>query len=254
MAALAILLLASCRKEAPHVISVVKDHYTVSEQKRLGIKVDSALSVTEFVMAPEEAPRTYEYLQTLYDMVVQTPGVTLRDSLDWKVVVLKDNSHYKIFISPSGKLYVTTGLLLHLDAENQLVCLLAHLVYYAETGKAFALIKDHNDPLEVGKVVLGEPSERIDEMAKTLRLAAYDHNDVLAADAFQIDLLCPFNYNVSGLIDIYSDPQVNASLVQNMPWSDERKAHIAVSLGGCGDTDSLFVGRYRHFKDSIFPN
>ncbi len=250
---LSILFFSSCRKEGGQVVSVVKDHYTIKEQKTLGLKLDEVYQSENVILPEGEYHDAYEYVTTLYDMIIRTPSVALRDSLDWQVKIIKDNSAYRMFVSPSGTMYLTTGLLGQLDAENQLVTLMAHQVYYLESGAAFDLVKAKNDPLEVGKVVLGETSTKVEDMANTLLFAAFSEEDVQEADDFEVDLLCPFKYNTTGLIDVYSNIVIHSSLEKTMPWNSKRAANIALVSQGCGEDDSLFIERYQHFKLHNLP-
>ncbi len=250
---LSILLISSCRREPVQVISVVKDDYSIKEQKTLGEELDDFYEHQFFVLSQDDYSDAYSYLSTLYDMIIRTPSVELRDSLDWQVKIIQDDSKYQTFVSPSGTMYFTTGLLKNLVAENQLVALMANEVYYLESGAAFDLVKQKNDKLEVGKVVLGEPSTKIENMANTLLFTPFSKEVIASADAFQVDLLCPFKYNATGMIDVYGNENIFSSLSQTMPWSDDRAANIALSSQGCGENDSLFVVRYEAFKQSALP-
>ncbi len=235
------------------MVSVVKKNYTVHEQKTLGLQLDQAYEQELDILPKTSYVDAYSYVTTLYDMIVRTPSVELRDSLDWSVRLIDDKTKAQIFVSPSGVIYISTGLLSGLTAENQLVALMAHEVYYLESGAAFDLIRSRNDKLEVGKAVLGEPSEKIDQMANTLQFTSYGAEDIRRADAFQVDLLCPFKYNSTGLIDAYFNEDIAPSLDKTMPWSDERAANIALISQGCGEDDSLFVERYLEFKMETLP-
>ncbi len=250
---LSILFFSSCRKEGGQVVSVVKDNYTIQEQKTLGEELDAVYQSELSILSEDAYPDAYEYVTTLYSMIVHTPSVELRDSLNWQVRIIADDSKYQMFVSPSGVMYLTTGLLKQLDAENQLVSLMAHGVYYLESGAAFDLVKQKNDPLEVGKVVLGETSTKVGDMANTLLFAAFSEDIVQEADDFEVDLLCPFKYNTTGLIDVYSNIEIHSSLNQTMPWNSQRAANIALISQGCGVDDSLFVERYEQFKASNLP-
>ena len=250
---LSILFFSSCRKDGGQVVSVVKDNYTVHEQKTLGLELDEVYQSQFNILSEDEYADAYEYVSTLYSMIVRTPSVELRDSLNWQVRIIADNSKYQMFVSPSGTMYLTTGLLKQLVAENQLVSLMAHQVYYLESGAAFDLVKTKNDPLEVGKVILGETSTKVEDMANTLLFAAFSEDLVQEADDFEVDLLCPFKYNTTGLIDVYSNIEIHSSLSRTMPWNSKRAANIALISQGCGVDDSLFVERYQHFKESTLP-
>ena len=250
---LIMLFISSCRKTDTQVVSIVKDNYTIKEQKTLGVKLDEAYQ-SDFNILPESSyGDAYSYLTTLYDMIIRTPSVDLRDSLDWQVMIIDDASKMQVFVSPSGTIYLSTGLLEGLSAENQLVALMANQVYYLESGAAFDLVKDRNDRLEVGKVVLGESSTQIDMMANTLLFTSYPVDVVKQADEFQVDLLCPFKYNSTGMIDVYYNEFLSSSLEKTMPWSNERAANIALVSQGCGENDSLFVVRYADFKENDLP-
>jgi len=250
---LSILFLSSCRKDNGQVVSIVKENYTIQEQKTLGLQLDEVYQSQFTILSEDDYSDAYEYITTLYSMLVRTPSVELRDSLDWGVKIIEDNSKYQIYVSPSGFMYITTGLLQQLVAENQLVSLMAHEIYYVESGAAFDLVKAKNDPLEVGKVILGETSTKIEEMANTLLFAPFSENVIKRADGFEVDLLCPFKYNTTGLIDVYNNDVIHSSLGQTMPWSSKRAANIALISQGCGEDDSLFVERYNMFKESSLP-
>ncbi len=250
---ISILFFTACRKSS-QVISVVKDEYSIQEQKNLGVALDLEYQKQFDVLAEADYPEAYNYLSTLFTMILNTPSVELRDSLDWQLQIIHADDEYRIFTSPSGNLYISTGLLQQLNAENQIVALLSHQVYYVESGEAFNLIKEKNDAIEVGKVVLGEESTQLRNMSNTLLISSYSSEVVQAADEFQVNLLCPFKYNTTGMIDVFHQQPLYASLDKTMPWSNERATSIISMGSGCGVDDSLFVERYNQFKVSALPD
>ena len=116
---------------------VAKDPVFGPEQDvGLGEQTVAALSAdTENypILPPEEYPEAYEHLNRITQRLVGGPGIQYRDLFRYdKVRIIHDDETLNAFCTAGGFIYVYSGLIRYLEAEDDLAGIMGHEIAHAE--------------------------------------------------------------------------------------------------------------------------
>lgn len=197
------LMISSCKPEEPlSVSSISLDEYTPEHNLTIGNAIDAKVAQLYPSLSAEEAPEVMEYLNQMFDILINTSAITQRETYDWRISVLTDSTQSTAFALPNGHIYVYAGLLRFLESESQLLSLLAHEMTYIEQGEATQILDDKFGAQELGDIILDNGKADIDAIARSLPTIEIDQDRVLAADAYSVEILCPFVYEPRGIVKI----------------------------------------------------
>ncbi len=85
------------------------------------------------VLSPEEYPEAYEHLNRLVEKVVASSAIEYRDIFAYdQVRIIHNDEILNAFRTPGGFIYVYTGLIHYLEAEDHLAGVLGHEIAHAE--------------------------------------------------------------------------------------------------------------------------
>lgn len=252
------LLFTACDKEPDTVVAIDKEEFTVEDQStiatNLSYLIDQTVNYYE-VLDTNQYEAFYTYINSIFTSVVNTNPVETRKDFDWNVFVLKDDNLKTTFGIPGGKVYITTGMLKSIQSENELFSILAHEVYYIDQGVALATLKAEYGALVLGDLILGTNSTAAIDMAETIYTLKYSNEQVMEADQFVVDLICPFQYEARGLksyIEYAMLSEESVDWLEYRPGGELRIGAINNAASDCGFDEQRFVERYDDFK-SLLP-
>lgn len=140
-----LLLAAGCQQEKFAVPA--PDEFTRAQRERLGEVLAKAIASDPATLFLPDLPpydtSVYDFLQALYDQATLRLHLDRKSPSDnrwnqyrpWKVHVLHDDTRMRAFCLPGGALYLTTGLLRHIESEYEL--------YYIMTFEAMLMHQGH---------------------------------------------------------------------------------------------------------------
>lgn len=252
--------LFSCQKEPNVITRINKEDFTLEEQKKIGQVLKNAIEENY-----EKFPRlsetgfedAYDYLNLLLQTLLVSPTVEHRKDYDWDVTIIRNDTIKNAFIIPGGHLYLYTGLLKFLETEHQLAGVISHEVAYADNDFIINRIKAEYGGIVLGDILLGNDVPQLDDIACSLQSLAFSDVDVLLADTYSVDVLCPFAYDASGLKSIL---EVVDTTDVPLEWLEirrgdlsERIRNIETHAAPCGAEGQVFIERYRDFKENLLP-
>jgi len=253
---LLIVSLFSC-DETPSddIVHINKDTYNEEEQKTFGDNLhEIILSSDQFdLLSRSQFADLYDHLETTFFTLSQTTLIENRDVFDWDVTILSDDNKRMAFCGPGGHFYIYTGLLKFLKGEHELVALMAHEIYYSNTGKVMdALLEEFgSDPFLLGDIFLGYKIPEADDVALYLENHIYEAKDVKAADEFSLEVICPFQYNPVGLKSLLQRAILTTNLdwLHRRPGTNNRLELLSEWESDCGniEDDPTFAERYQLF-------
>ena len=219
------VLFSSCREDNMQVIAQLNlDEYGTEHNLIIGNALEAEIENLYTADLGATDSTAAAYLEKMLLLVINTPDVTTREVYDYKISVIDDDSRSSSFILPNGHLYIYSGLLRFLETESQLLSLLAHEIYYAESGAATLLIEEASDfeKKDLGDILLDNGRADIAGMAAAYPTLTYGESDTETADDFSVRVLCPFVYEPRGIVKIIQKAQ---SPDQQMPeWFELRPA------------------------------
>lgn len=257
---LALIFLAGCKKN-PDDNSI--NIFTIQDDKNLGIQVRN-----EILSNPAEYPLldsvqykpAYDYLRGLVKIILDGNKVFYKDEFEWTAYIIRDDQTLNAFCTPGGYIYVYTGLIKYLDAEDQLAGVLAHEIAHADRRHSTdQMTKQYGIETLLG-ILLGENQGQLATIAANVVLLKYSRDAEREADKFGVSYLCPTAYNADGSAKFFEkllqDGSVSEenSFFSTHPNPDERVQNIRNEKNnlGCLGSSTYEIG-YNNFKNYLIP-
>ncbi|MEL6636564.1 MAG: M48 family metalloprotease [Bacteroidota bacterium] len=243
-------LLPACTPEDDDLIR--PSEFTKTQREALGDLVEGAIqsNTREFSLLPNLAPydEAYDYLHQLYSQAYDDLRRDRYSPTDdrwdperpWNLHVLLDEQK-NAFVLPGGHLYLTTGLLKSIGAENELYYIMAcELTLMNEKYLFNRLLNQFNTTILVD-LVNGSPSPNgatPNSIAHALSTLDFEEEDLLVTDEQTIELICQTSiWDPAGLVPLYA-----ANVERDMLWIERRDyngrasrvGQLAQRDGGCG--------------------
>lgn len=206
LAVLSLLLLSACDDDDRQVVSIFLEDASPEQQGIIGDALQTATN-QEFPVLDRTDSRyeeVYAYLDAHIRALSIHPATQRRDLYNWDVTVIQDDDRRSAFTLPGGHIYVYTGMLRFLQTEAELVGLLAHELYYADSDVAVneLLATKQIGGVRLGDLILGNEPDNLPEIVRLIPELAFSEGDVLNADRRAIATICPMNYRTTGLWNI----------------------------------------------------
>jgi predicted Zn-dependent protease len=258
----ALVVMASCTRTPEKVVSISPDSFSVEDQIKIGTTFKTAISTAPnlFNILPEdEYPEAYEYVSAVYQSLLFTSQVTRRNAFDWTLTILHDDEKQTAFFLPGGHLHITTGVLKYIETESQLFSIIVHELYYVETDEMITVMKKEFGSTTLGDILLDNPLEDMDEMAAQMPHLTLKSYQVLDADKYIIDLICPFRYDAYSLNSfigkVLETPAAERPLWLMTRAGDEqlRLQKMEEYANGCGEEGTTNEQEYNAFKEMHLP-
>lgn len=249
-----------CRKNG-NVIHMDLREFSVKDQRLIGsaIKDEIYTRKDQYTVLNHSAyANGCFYLETLLKTLLTTSSVEHREDYDWSITILYDDNRSSAFVLPGGHLFIYTGLLKFLKAENELLAVLAHEIYYADTDMAVKRLANNikDGGIVLGDIVLGHDVIELNALAQTVSTLEFSATDVISADDYAINLLCPFQYDAQGLRYIMEYAKASEKYIdwlETRPTSEQRLQNIANQASSCGSEEDTFMERYQNFLEKDLP-
>jgi len=249
-----LFIFSSCQKEEPIIAAKNQEEFSSKDQNVIGARLFEQVKEDDHNFPIFNADNTAfteelnEYLTRLLQTVTISVPVANRNDFDWSVTII-DGPEIHLFTAPGGHFFVYTGLLKELDSEAQLIAMMAHELKYTDESKTILSLKDEFGGVAMGDILLGNKVSSIDNMALWLRDLTYSEEEVLEADQFALNVICPYLYDNEGLrnaimrLDNVSDQTVD--WLVRRPGTAKRIETLESRLEGCGSNESNFADRYQ---------
>ena len=102
--------------------------FSLNDDLTLGKQVVDEIEKDPKTQVIDSASNTalYQYIYAVRDTLLQSGGIRYRNDFPWRIRVIKNDSIINAFCTPGGYIYLYTGILKFLDAEDQLAGVLGH--------------------------------------------------------------------------------------------------------------------------------
>jgi predicted Zn-dependent protease len=255
-----LFLITACEKTPDKIISINPNEFTIEDQVVIGEAFKTAIENNgqDFtILDKNDYPQAYDYVEQLLFTMVNTAPVARRRDFDWSLGILHNDSFRTAFFLPGGHFFIYTGLLKYLESESELLGVIGHELYYTDTdlmvkrmGKAFTNTK-------LGDVLLGNEVPNIGELATEIPALNFENQDVMKADSFSVEIICPFQYESLGLQNVLkkaeeTEPALDWLDIRLAP-SGARMDNIERLAGKCGLPGVVNESAYQKFKTTYLP-
>jgi predicted Zn-dependent protease len=241
----------SCRPEGT-VVRVDKDSFSIEDQSKIGQTLSRHINQNPVQYPLYERstyPEMYQYLDLLFETMVNTPQVENRSNFNWQVYVVRNKKSMTAYSLPGGIIYITDGFLTFLENEAQLFAVLSSEMYNTDQGAVMSLLQDNFSGLILGDIVFNNPVDELDEMISTLKLEHLSADNTKNADEFSVDIICPFQYAPDALASVFeleiSDTDFPLEWTAIRESYDNRTEQIRSMSSDCGDENIIEANRYQ---------
>ena len=162
------------------------------------------------VLPPEEYPEAYAYLQSIVDKLVASDEIQYADLFAYdNVRLIARDDVLNAFCSPGGFIYVYTGLIKYLDAEDHLAGVLGHEIAHAERRhSAMKLQREYGRQRILALLAIGAPvtlSEVVmASMLNDLKNLSYGRDQEAESDALSVQYLDGSGYACNGTAGFFA--------------------------------------------------
>jgi len=257
-----IFFFGSCN-EPGEIVSINPNDYTLEQQIKIGQALKDEIEkdgINFNILHDSLYKEAYSYVNTLMHTLVNTPMVEHRIEMHWQVKLIGNDSMRTAFMLPGGYLYIYTGLLKFLESEHQLLGLIGHEMYYADTDLMVQRLKAEFDGVLLGDILLDKEVEELDLIVQSIPLLAFTKEEIMAADEYAVNLICPFQYEPLGVKDILelttTLQELEVHWLQKQPLDltlNDRIQNIDVLAESCGLGGITNENSYDIFKTDYLP-
>lgn len=180
--------------------------FTIQDDIDLGRQLrDQILSnPSEFpILSPSQYPGVYAYLGNIRNKILNTGQVHYKTQFDWELYVIADDSQLNAFCAPGGYIFIYTGIMKYLQAEDQLAGVLAHEMAHADRRHSTDRLTQDYGIQVLLDLVLGKDQGSLVQIANALRSLAYSRSQEKEADEYSVNYLCPTDYEADGAADFF---------------------------------------------------
>lgn len=249
-----LVIFSSCAKEEPIIAAKNQEEFSSQDQNVIGARLVNQVREDDHnfpIFKSDNTAFTEElnvYLTRLLQTVTISVPVVNRNDFQWGITVI-DAPDIHLFTAPGGHFFVYTGLLKALDSEAQLIAMMAHELKYTDESKTILSLKDEFGGVAMGDILLGNEVASIDNMALWLRDLSYSEEEVLEADQYALNIICPYLYDNEGLraaiMQLDNVAEQTVDWLVRRPGTTKRIELLEIPLQDCGSNESDFAARYR---------
>lgn len=196
-----VIISFSCNKDDQTInIFSIQDDIDLGSQLRDEILANP----TEYpILSPSQYPGVYAYLENIKSKILNSGQVHYKNEFDWELYVIVDDAEMNAFCAPGGYIFIYTGILKYLQAEDQLAGVLAHEMAHADRRHSTDRLTQDFGIQVLLDLVLGEDQGTLVQVANALRGLAYSRSQEKEADEFSVNYLCPTDYEADGAADFF---------------------------------------------------
>lgn len=171
----------------------------LGRQHAESIAADTAYSLLD----KAEFPEAYEHLQRIVDEVVRSDSIRYRDLFAYADVrIVQDDDVLNAFCAPGGFIYVYTGLIKYLEAEDHLAGVLGHEIAHAELRhSSLRLQREYGRDRLLELILLTQPlsSAAMAAVLNELNTLSYSRDQEAMSDRMSVRYLADSRYACNGV-------------------------------------------------------
>ena len=169
----------------------LQDDIALGHQVKEEIEGDSStLEVLDSAVYPE----LYKYLYSIRDSLLNSGQVKYRNEFPWRIRVIHDDSTLNAFCAPGGFIYIYTGILKYLDAEDQLAGVVGHEMGHADLRHSTRQLTQMYGVQTLIGLIAGD-REFVKQVTTSLIGLSFSRSHEKEADECSVKFLCPTSYN-----------------------------------------------------------
>jgi hypothetical protein len=260
-----LISMASCRKNTGEEFGSNSSDFSAEEQVALGKAILSNMKdrPEDFpILDPSQNSNAYTFLNdTILQTLIYGSPLNYRTSFEWEAVIIENDDIDNAFVLPGGILIFYTGFLKFLEGNDEISAVMAHEIAYADSDKAIQKLSRRFDRFSLNALANNQRSNDLEDIADYYKSLVFLQNDVLFADSVSLNIMCPFNYKSTALLEILERAKSNSLRID---WIEKRDAEYLVrtqailaqlqSNNSCQEGEQLkLAAAYQRFKTEYLP-
>lgn len=248
-----LLILTSCDRKEGEVVRINPTQFTYEDQIKIGNFIDSKIATDSNyqVLDKEEYAEAYDYVSFLLTTLLNTPLISHRNTYQWEISIIDNPKKKDIFIVPGGHIYIHTGLLRFIESESQFLSVIGHEIFFTDTDYLINKLRDNYGGVILGDILLENEIPNTIQFSTDISSLSFETDELMLADDFAVALLCPFQYDSKGIMQLLQ--KANDENIQ-VDWLDRsnfdintRIINIEEKSAECGEDETLNQSPYQHF-------
>ena len=174
--------------------------FTVQQDRELGAQVAAEIegNKQEYpILDSLQYASAYKYLYDMRDRILNSGKVVHKDEFQWRIRIIRDDNTLNAFCTPGGYIYVYTGLIKFLDAEDQLAGVMGHEIAHADYRHSTRQMTQMYG-VQVLLNVLAGNREALKQITGGLIGLKFSRSHETEADEASVLYLCPTDYDAAG--------------------------------------------------------
>ncbi len=217
------------------------------------------------VLSPDEYPEAYEHLNRIVDKLVASSAIEYRDLFAYdQVRIIHNDEILNAFCTPGGFIYVYTGLIHYLEAEDHLAGVLGHEIAHAERRhSSIRMQKQFGASRLFELIVLTAPISARDAWAlaivSELTGLSYGRGQEAEADDYSVRYLADTDYACNATAGFFEKVSQEGGarppeFLSTHPASENRVRDINQTAKEAGCSTQLGdQSKWKAFQDSLPP-
>ncbi len=195
------------------------------------VKEQIASDPQQFPILPERGnEEAYSYIRELTNRILSTGKVNYRNEFAWEVYIIDDDETLNAFCTPGGFIYVYTGLIKYLDAEDELAGVMGHEIAHAAQRHSTRQLTKIYGLQVLASLITGQSDPgMLQEIALGLASLKFSRDHETEADTYSVVYLCETNLNAAGAAGFFEKMQGRSQppeFLSTHPSPDNRVENI----------------------------
>jgi predicted Zn-dependent protease len=252
----AIPLFMGCNKDTGAI-----NVFSIDDDKALGNQLAAQIAADPAhypLLDSAQYAKAYAHLYRIVHTILDTGGLVHAHDFDWRIKIIRNDSVLNAFAAPGGKIFVYSGIIKYLGAEDQFAGVMAHEMAHADRRHVTdEMTKAYGIDLLL-QVAFGNNPNQLAQIAAQLAELKFSRTVEAEADKFAVMYTYKTSWDARGVGKFFekliatgqagntpqflSDHPSPANRVQaiNDEWT---------SLGG--KSGNTYDARYQDFKNSL---
>jgi len=173
------------------------------------VKQQIANDPQQFPVLPERGnEEVYAYIRGLTERILNTGKVSYRNEFPWEVYIIDDDETLNAFCTPGGFIYVYSGLIKYLDAEDELAGVMGHeIAHAAQRHSTQQLTRAYGLQVLTALITGNSDSGLLEEIAVSLVSLKFSRSFEEEADKYSVVYLCETSLNAAGAAGFFEKMQ-----------------------------------------------
>lgn len=196
-----LLFSVSCKKN-DHSVNIfsIQDDISLGQQLRDEILANP----TQYpILSKTQYPGVYAYLDNIKSKILASDQLNYKTEFAWELYVIHDDNTLNAFCAPGGYIFVYTGLMKYLNAEDQLAGVLGHEMAHADRRHSTDQLTVAYGTQLLLDILLGQNQGTLTQIAGTLGTLAFSRDQEKQADTYSVEYLCSTDYEADAAADFF---------------------------------------------------